>query len=179
MIEVPVRRDGPWPVVAHVAALWVAGAVTTLTGGWLVVLAAFLHAGFLLVPPVLLLAALTYAVGTATRRVTSLTAGHGIRLLWALAYTFLSTVAVLFTVSALDALGTPFPPAVNLVLLTLPFPLVACAFVDRWTVRGPALVVLLTGVALCVWLPEPVPGAPAGSPVLREFGQFLRAFVTA
>ncbi|PRX44206.1 hypothetical protein B0I33_11284 [Prauserella shujinwangii] len=175
MTEVTRRHDGPWHVAAHVAALWLVGALTVLLAGWLVVLAGFLRAPALLVPPLGMLAVLSYAAASATPGVAWLTAGHGTRLGWALVYTALCSGGVLFVAATLTALDVPGVAVVTIPLLTLPFPLVAAVLVRRWAVRGPALAVSLAGVALAVWLPEPVPGAPAGSAVLHELAQLLRS----
>lgn len=152
MIEqaAPVR---PVMVLAQLAAVWVAGLVAIVTSGFLLVLAVLLRFPLLLVPPLALLLVLFCVAGMLTKDAARLTRRAGPRLLWASIITLVGTLLIAFGQAVSEAAGDPGAAWIGVVLLTLPFPLVAALLVRPWPVRAVGAVLLGGAMVLASWLP--------------------------
>ncbi|MEU6643666.1 hypothetical protein ABZ863_14090 [Saccharomonospora sp. NPDC046836] len=161
---VPATSRSAWRVTAQLLGLWVAAIVTYYTAGWLVPVAAFLNAPGLLVPVVGLVYGLSFLAGTMTPAATRFTATAGRRALWAGVVAVGGFLVVIFT-AAVSTDARP-PVVVGMLMLTLPFPAVGAALMDRW----PARLVGLAYLAVLVAIGIATPGS------FGEFWELLRSF---
>ncbi len=140
----------------QLVSLWLLGTLGAMTVGWLILVAAFFHAAWLALPPVVLTIATVYLLGFATREVSPLTAKSWPRVGWAFVVGPAGVFGAIFVMQVAEAfdpnvwVGFPF--------LGLPMALVAGLFIRDWRVKLVAGVltvgVVAGGIAIPAALPE-------------------------
>ncbi len=145
--------------VYQLAGVLVAGLAMAVGGGWLALLAFAIGAPWLLLFVLVPLAGLLYLVGALTKNASPLTRHPGLRVVWALVVCLAGLVGAVFALAA-EAASKPdyrLPPLIGILLLALPFVLVAAGLSASWPMRIGGVVVLVAAIALGISLPSSLP----------------------
>ncbi|WP_370946854.1 hypothetical protein AB5J62_04570 [Amycolatopsis sp. cg5] len=137
----------------QLASLWGAAVLVLVTAGWLLLLGGFFGSPLLSAPVPFILVGVAYALGSATRPASRLTESHGTRVLWAFLVGLVGLAGTFFLFAAFDAAGIDHVPWLVIILLGLPYPLVAGILATPWAFRAGALVLTAALIVLGVWLP--------------------------
>lgn len=142
-------------ILVQLAGVWVAGCCAVLAAAWAFLLAAFLGLPLFTLPGAVLVFSLVYLVGMLTPDSAPLSARPWPRTAWAAIVTVPGCVASVLTYAVLNALHLDNNVVVSVLILALPFPLIAGILTASWLTRITAAIPL----AGLVWLGVQIPAA--------------------
>lgn len=142
-------------ILLQLAGIWVAGCCAVLAGAWTFLLAAFLGLPLFTVPGVVLVFSLVYLVGMLTPDGAPLSARPWPRTAWAAIVAVPGCVASVLTYAVLNALHLDNNVVLSVLVLALPFPLIAGTLTASWPIR----IIAAAPLAGLVWLDVQIPDA--------------------
>ncbi|GLY68268.1 hypothetical protein [Amycolatopsis taiwanensis] len=142
-------------ILLQLAGVWAAGCCAVLAGSWTFLLAAFLGLPLFALPGAVLVFSLVYLVGMLTPDGAPLSGRPWPRAVWAAIITVLGCGASVLAYAVLNSVQADNNVVLNVLLLALPFSLVAATLTANWLARIVAALLL----AVLVWLGVQLPGA--------------------